>query len=107
MAGRLVPRTGPEAQTYHEVATLFSDVLGREVSYREPSVPAFVRRMLARGEPLGFVAVMVAIYTVARLGLADRTTDDVVRVLGRPPRSLRAFVADHADEFEREDGRGG
>jgi len=91
--------TGPEALTYDEVATIFSDVLERPIRYADPSIPAFVRRMRSRGHPLGYVLLMVGIYTTARLGLAERVTDDVERVLGRPPRSIRAYVADYADEF--------
>lgn len=57
--------------------------------------------MRRRGFDWGHVAVMVGVYTAARLGLADRMTADVSRVLGRDPRTLRAYVADYADEFRR------
>lgn len=56
--------------------------------------------MRARGRPLGFVLVMLGIYTTARLGLAGRVSDDAAGVLGRPPRDLREFVADYRGEFE-------
>jgi uncharacterized protein YbjT (DUF2867 family) len=91
--------TGPAALDYHEVAAVFSDVLGRDIRYANPSVPEFVVRMRRRGEPWGFVAVMVAIYTTARLGLAGHVTDDLYHLLGRPPRELRTFVEDYAAEF--------
>jgi hypothetical protein len=42
--------------------------------------------------PWGEVVVSSAIYTTARLGLADDLTDDVSRILGRPPTGLRAFA---------------
>jgi len=92
--------TGPDALTYDEVAAVLSDVLDRPVRYRSPSIPAFVSRWRDRGVPLGFVLVMVAIYTTARLGFAGRVTDTVERILGRPPRDLRTFVEDAADEFQ-------
>ena len=91
--------TGPEALTYEEVAAAFSDVLDRPITYADPSILTFVRRMRSRGEPLPFVALMVGIYTTARLGLADRVTDDVERLLGRPARDVATFVADYAEEF--------
>ncbi|SNZ11946.1 Uncharacterized conserved protein YbjT, contains NAD(P)-binding and DUF2867 domains [Natronoarchaeum philippinense] len=91
--------TGPAALRYDEVATIFSDVLGRSIQYADPSIPAFVHRMRSRGHPLGYVLLMVGIYTTARLGLADRVTDDVERVLKRPPRSIRSYVEDYAGEF--------
>ncbi|WP_459194411.1 SDR family oxidoreductase [Halosimplex sp. J119] len=92
--------TGPEALTYHEAAGVFSSVLGREVTYEAPSIPAFLRHELGRGRSLGFALTMAGIYTTARLGLAGRVTDDVERVLGRPPRDLETFVTDHAALFD-------
>lgn len=91
--------TGPTALDYHEVAAVFSEVLGRSVTYADPSVPAFVARWLRRGEPPAFAVLMVALYTVARLGLAGRVTDDLADLLGRPPRTVREYVADYADAF--------
>jgi uncharacterized protein YbjT (DUF2867 family) len=91
--------TGSEALTYHEVARVLSEATGRDVTYRSPSVPAFVARRRDLGDPLPFALLMVAIYGTARLGLAGRVTDTVERVLGRPPRDLRTFAEDHADEL--------
>lgn len=91
--------TGPAALRYDEVARIFSDVLSRRITYADPSILAFVRRMRARGHPLPFIVVMIGIYTTARLGLSARVTDDVERVLGREPRTVHQFVADYADAF--------
>jgi uncharacterized protein YbjT (DUF2867 family) len=94
--------TGPTVLTYHEVAQVFIDVLDRSITYPNPSIWAFARRMRARGHPPGFVLLMIGIYTTARLGLAGRTTDDVATLLGRPPRDVRTYVEDYADRFERD-----
>lgn len=91
--------TGPEALGYHEVAAILSDALGRSITYPEPSLLTFAARMRRRGEAFGFIAIMCAIYTTARLGLAARVTDDSRRLLGRRPRGLREFVDDHVDDF--------
>lgn len=40
---------------------------------------------------------MIGLYTTARVSLAGRVTDDVRRVLGRPPRGLRTFVEGYRD----------
>jgi uncharacterized protein YbjT (DUF2867 family) len=98
-ANRAYDLTGPAALTYEEVAAVFSDALDRPITYADPSILTFVRRMRSRGEPLPFVALMVGIYTNARLGFADRVTDDVARLLGRPPRDVGTFAADYAAEF--------
>lgn len=94
--------TGPEALTYDEVAAVFSSVLDRRIRYPTPSLVAFARRMYGRGEPLPYVALLCAIYTTVRLGLADRVTGDTRAVLGREPRKMRMFVEDYAGEFRPE-----
>ncbi len=91
--------TGPEALDYHDVATVFSDVLGRSITYPNPSLLEFGTRMYRRGNSLGFILLMCGIYTTARLGLAGRVTEDSQRILGRPPRDMPAFVDEHVDEF--------
>lgn len=99
-ANRGYDLTGPEALDYQAVATVFSEVLGRPITYPQPSLVAFTTRMRRRGKPLGFIAITCAIYTTARLGLAGRVTEDSQRLLGRPPRTVRTFVEDYADAFQ-------
>lgn len=101
-ANRAYDLTGPEALDYGAVATIFSDVLDRRITYPNPSLLTFGRRMRRRRKPLGFIALMCGIYTIVRLGLAARVTDDSRTLLGRQPQGMRAFVEDHADDF-RED----
>jgi uncharacterized protein YbjT (DUF2867 family) len=93
--------TGPEALTYDDAAAIFSDVLGRTIEYADPGLVEFVTTATARGVSLPFALVQAVVYTTARLGFAARVTDDVERVLGRPPRTLTEFVTDHAAEFEK------
>lgn len=94
--------TGPVAMDFGEVAAVFTDVLDRPIRYTDPSRLAFARRLYGRGVPAPLVAFMVVEYSVVRLGVGGRTTDDVARVLGREPRTMREFVADHADVFRRD-----
>jgi uncharacterized protein YbjT (DUF2867 family) len=91
---RAYPLTGGEALDYFEVTNVLSEVLGTRIVYARPGVPEFVRAARARGLPWGLVAVMVGIYTTARLGLADTVTDDLARILNRPPTTLRKFASD-------------
>jgi uncharacterized protein YbjT (DUF2867 family) len=94
--------TGGEALNYYEVAGLFSEVLGRPIIYRDPSLVAFIRRERARGTELSKVLVMAGIYTTARLGLAGRISDDVERLLGRAPTTMRQFIQDYRAYWERD-----
>ncbi|MDF5713669.1 MAG: SDR family oxidoreductase [Rhizonema sp. NSF051] len=87
--------TGGEALTYYEVADIFTAVLGKPIRYINPSVLSFVAQMFARRLPLSFVFIMAAIYTTARLGLADSITLDVEQLLLRPPLTLRQYIEDY------------
>ncbi|MFC7044185.1 SDR family oxidoreductase [Halobacteriaceae archaeon GCM10025711] len=98
--GRAYDLTGPAALDFATVADVFTDVLGRRITYANPSRLAFARHVYRRGVPASLVAFMVLEYSVVRLGRSGRTTDDVESVLGRPPRSLRQFVRDHAETFQ-------
>ncbi|QDG50939.1 SDR family oxidoreductase [Persicimonas caeni] len=95
------PLTGSEALSYGQVADIFSEVLGRKISYPKPGAIRFAWRMKKRGMSLPFVGVMTALYTVCRLGKADTVTNDLERLLGRPPISMRQFVGDHREAFSR------
>ncbi|MEZ5989701.1 MAG: SDR family oxidoreductase [Planctomycetota bacterium] len=98
---RAFPLTGPEALDYYEVAAIFGEVLGRPITYPEPSDLAFFRRMRKRGHPIGFIAVMIGIYATCRFGMSGRVTKDAATLLGRPPRSVRQFVEDFRDLWTR------
>jgi uncharacterized protein YbjT (DUF2867 family) len=95
---RIYEPTGPEALSYPEVAEILSDVLGREITYERPGLWRYISHMKADTEyPLGFILFSCLLHTLVRLGRSTRVTDDVERVLGRPPRTLQDFAEYHAD----------
>ncbi|QLG47754.1 NAD(P)H-binding protein [Natrinema halophilum] len=87
--------TGPDALSYAEVCAVLSAALEREVEYTAPSLPRFLISRYRLEGNLAKTGVMAAIYTTARLGLANRVTDDVRSLLGRPPTDFRTFVRDN------------
>lgn len=100
-AGKAYELTGNVAYDYAEVATLMSEELDRSIRYANPSLPRFVWRMWRQGHPLGYTAVVAAIYTTTRFGMAQKVTADIVDVLQREPISLRQFVQDSASVWRR------
>ena len=87
--------TGRDALTYLEVAEIMTRALGRSIAYHSPGVVRFYRSMRARGYARAHVAVTLALYTTARVGLAADLSDDLEHLLGRPPISLEQFVDEH------------
>lgn len=85
--------TGNEALTYYEMADRLSQVLGRTITYKDPSVLAFIWRKWRRETmPFTFVLVMVALYTVAKLGKAADLTATFGELTGHAPRTFRQFA---------------
>ena len=56
--------------------------------------------MWRRGNPLSYVGVVSAIYMTTRVGMAEGVTPNAVELLGRPPITMRQFVADHATVWQ-------
>lgn len=97
--------TGGEALTYDAVAGILSRELGRPIRYARPGILRYAvhaRRQL--GMPLGLVLVSAAIYTTARLGLADSLTTELVAITGRAPRTFAEFAHRERAVWARERG---
>ncbi len=89
--------TGSEALDYYQVAEIFTEVLGKPITYTNPSIIRFALSMYKRGLDIKFIAVMIGIYTTAKLGLASKLTTDTQDILQRAPISMRQFVEDYRE----------
>lgn len=87
--------TGSESLDYYEVAEIFTQVLGRQVVYNNPSIWKFALKMYKRRLNSKFIAVMIGIYTTVRLGFAGKVTPDTQEILQRTPLTMRQFVEDY------------
>ena len=96
-----VELTSAEALTYAEVAAIMTRVLGRTITYSNPSPLAFGLHLSKQGLPFAQILVMEALYTFAKLGLAGKLTGEVQRILGRAPISVERFVRDEALSWSR------
>jgi uncharacterized protein YbjT (DUF2867 family) len=95
------PLTGCESLDYYQVAAILSDVLGRPITYSDPSLLRFAWRMHERGHAWAYVGVMSAIYTTTRLGMAETVHPDLARLLGRQPITFRQFAEDAAYVWQK------
>lgn len=99
-AGHKYFLTGSEAVGLADVAAALTDLIGRRVTYRPISMDEARARMGARGTPPDQVEATLAIAAYQKAGGPTSTVSDkVARILGRPPRTIRDFVQDHADQF--------
>lgn len=92
--------TSAESLTYTEVSAIMTRVLGRTITYSNPSPVAFALHLNKRGTPLAQILVMEALYAFAKLGLAGKLTGEVQRILGRAPISVEQFVRDEAAAWD-------
>ena len=91
--------TGREALDYYQVAEVFSEVLGRRITYRNPSAVAFLGRQIRAGTAVPFALVMTWLYWSTRNGMAAQVTGEVQRLLGREPITLRQYVTDYQEAW--------
>ena len=92
--------TGSEALSYYQVSEILSKVTGKDITYTNPSLKAFGKRMSAtEGVDKDFVTVMKGIYLVAKLGLAGKVTKETEQILGRRPITFEQFAIDNKHLF--------
>jgi uncharacterized protein YbjT (DUF2867 family) len=97
--GRIYEVTGPEALSYHDVATKLSQSLGRPITYVDAPDEAVRTALLGFGLGEWLVEALIELFQDYRRsgtdGYAARVTDTVERLTGRPPRSLDQLLAEH------------
>ena len=91
--------TGGEALDYYQVAEVFSEVLRRRITYRNPSAAQFLWRQIWAGTTVPFALIMTWLYWSTRNGMAAQVTGEVQRLLGREPISLRRYVEDYREAW--------
>jgi NAD(P)H dehydrogenase (quinone) len=91
--------TGPEALTLTEVAEQLSAASGRSVSfYNETEDEAYASRAQYNAPPFE-VEGWVTSYQSIAVGEMALVSDDVERVIGRPPGTFAEFLAAHPESF--------
>ncbi|XXY53620.1 ergot alkaloid biosynthesis protein [Sorangium sp. So ce269] len=93
--------TGPEALTYGQAAAIIAEVLGRPVRHVNMPEDALAQRFVEQGMEPAYARILAGMDTAIAGGSEDRTTDTVLRVTGRPPRSLEAFARSAVKAWER------
>lgn len=91
-AGRTYELTGPEALTLGEAAALLTELGDRPVSYVDETLEEAHASRASLGAPAWEVAGWISTYTAIAAGEMDVVTDDVARLTGHAPMSVREFL---------------
>ncbi len=98
-AGKTYEFTG-KLTNYGEFADVFSQVLGRKITYVGTTIEQTEQALKARGMPDWLVAHLVAMARVgARGGFSTENTEPIRTIVKRAPLTTRQFVEDYKSLF--------
>lgn len=92
--------TGDRAIDYREVSNIMSEVLNKDIDYKNPNLLEFRRERINKGTKKEFANVMTLLYIMTKLGTAKRVTDDLEKIIGRKPTSFKKYVEDYSYYWE-------
>lgn len=91
--------TGGQSLTYAQTAALFAQHLGRPIVYQALS-DELMRQILSQDNWDGeSIDEMLNLFTNVREGQNADITQDVQRILSRPPHSLEQYIRDHKAQW--------
>ena len=93
--------TGEESISYDHVAELISQACGRTITHTHVSTEEMGDRLIRRGLPEATARFLAFGYATVAAGMADRTTDVVRTLTGKPPTTFQTFAGTHAGVWKR------
>ncbi|KAI1872002.1 uncharacterized protein JN550_004205 [Neoarthrinium moseri] len=90
---------GDKLYTSTDLASIFTQVLGREIVYQELSTDELAKRHESFGQPKEFAKFLGILDTGIKNGAEDRVNDVIFRVTGRKPISFFDFVEENKDTW--------
>lgn len=98
-AGKNYDLTGSEKLDYWQASKILSEVLGREIKYKNPNLIYFFVERLRRGTAFMFTLIMAGLYTSTRFGMADTITNELEDLIGRKPITFRQYANDYKESW--------
>jgi uncharacterized protein YbjT (DUF2867 family) len=99
--GQIYVLTGPAAISFHDVVSVLSKVLGKEVKYVNVPLKAAQEAMIGLGMREWLAEAFCEYFENHSKGVSDFTTNDVEKLTGHPPRSFETFARDFAQYFRQ------
>ena len=97
--GQVYDLTGLESDDLEHYARIFSDALGRTIPYRDVPVTAWIDKLRQLGVPVHLLSHLAVMAELHQQGRYDRMTDDLFKLTGQAPTSMRTFVERNAAAF--------
>jgi len=97
--GQIYNLTGYESADMTHYAQLFSEALGRPITYRDVPIEGWIDRLRAAGVAPHVLAHLAAMARLHQQGRYDRLTCDFLQLTGRMPMTVGEFVHQHAAEY--------
>jgi uncharacterized protein YbjT (DUF2867 family) len=91
--------TGPVTQDLHGIAQEYSMALGRPIEYVNVPLEPWKERLAKSGMPAHLVEHLATMALLHQDGRYDRSSDDVERLTGDPPMTVREFVQKNVAAF--------
>jgi NAD(P)H dehydrogenase (quinone) len=92
--------TGPCSYSFHDVARVLSTLCGTPIQFHSAPRDEFIARLMRQPAMTpALTELLAAIYDDIERGNNTGTGDATLRLLGAKPRSLEAFLAEHAESF--------
>ena len=91
---------GPELLSYHDIARILSETIGKPVGYQDVPPAAARQSMVSMGMPQWNVDGIIELMEQMRAGEYAKLSDAVFEVGKKDPIRFRDFVRQHADAFK-------
>ncbi len=91
--------TGPETIDLHQAADIFSDVLGKDIIFKEPDDQNYREEMERRGFSKAYIDAMIAVFGKIKKGQVAQTSDSIEKILDRKPTSLKNYIERNKSVF--------
>lgn len=95
--GKNYTLTGPGAVPWSEVTDALTSALGRPIQYEPASVLGYMWHLSQRNVPRGAVLVQTILHFLLRFGQGATEDPTLEALLGRPGRSIRTYIEEHAE----------
>lgn len=97
--GQAYDITGPEAFSFAEALAIISEHVGRTIAFHPITREEQIARSVAAGGSPEGADFMAKAYDQVKANNAAAVTDDVERLTGQPPRTLRRYIAENEAAF--------